>query len=406
MPPSTPILPPTPTEYRTALVYRILLAVAVPLMVVGISFAAVGIWQKSHGAQGATLAFVAGLLAAIIFLVYSLAAAFKSAFIIAPDRIIEQNVWPFATKELLLREIAGFRTNDKFTSIHSTQPDLPTLKIAKSIESYDDLQLWLAGHYPDLDQVEAEDTRAILLADEQLGATPEARAARLALAKRVGTALNILGGVAAAWLFLNPEPYTYAIAANVALPLLAAGALLVFPGLMRLDTGKNTPHASVASALLLPSFALLVRSLAHAEPLQYATVWPVAGLAAAAFAVLLVISNRHWLLEFGTLRRNSGPEWGLLLLCAAAYGYGATLTSNVAFDASKLTTYQAQVLAKHKTTGKTTSYYLRLSPWGPRKASEDVAVNVSYYGIPVVGDTVPIATRPGWLGIPWFQVGQ
>ncbi|RZK90826.1 MAG: hypothetical protein EOO62_34515, partial [Hymenobacter sp.] len=238
MPTSTPILPPTQTTYRTAIVYRILLAVTVPLVVGSIGYAGFAIWHKSHGAQTTNLALAVGLLVGIIFLLYSLAAAFKRAFIIANDRVIEQNAWPFATKELLLREIAGFRTNDKFTTIHPTGPDLPTLKIAKSIESYGNLQLWLAGHYPDLDLVEAEDTKATLLADEQLGGTPEDRANRLALSKRVGWVLNALGGIVAVWLFIRPQPYAYVIAAGVVVPLLAAGALFVFPRFMRLEAGK------------------------------------------------------------------------------------------------------------------------------------------------------------------------
>ncbi|MGI4862926.1 MAG: hypothetical protein ACRYFZ_03330 [Janthinobacterium lividum] len=305
---------------------------------------------------------------------------------------------------MLLREIAGFRTNDKFTTIHPTQPDLPTLKIAKSIESYDDLQFWLASHYPDLDQVEAEDTRATLLADEQLGSTPEERANRLRLAKRVSWALNTLGSVVAAWLFIRPQPYSYAIAAGIIAPLLAAGALFAFPRLMRLEAGKNSPHASISLAVLLPSFGLLIRALVDSEPIFYASAWPVVGGVAAAFGLLLAAGSQHSLLEHGTLRRGSGNEWLLLLMCAVAYGYGAALTANTAFDEKAPTLYQVQVLNKHMTHGKTTTYYLQITPWGPHATSEDVTVSSDYYEHMMPGDSATVATRPGRLGIAWFEM--
>lgn len=406
MPTRTFLPAPAQRLYRAAIGYRLLLGVAVPLAVGAIGYGIFAIWQKSPSAQAGVLVLLAGMLLAGVFLLYTLVAIFKTGFLVTADRLIELNMWPFSSKELQLKEIAGFRTDDKYTTIFPNQPGLPKLKIAQTTEAYQELQAWLRSQYPDLDVAEAEATKAALLADERLGGTAEERATRLALAKQVSTVLNIVGAGVTVWLFFKPQPYSYAIAAGLAVPLLAAGALLLFPGFMRLDAGKNNPHASVSTALLLPSFALLLRGLMDSEPLSYAPVWPVAGAVAGGLALLLVAVGRQSLFEYGTRRRGSGSEWTVLLICAALYGYGAVTTSNAAFDASAPTVYRPQVLDKHKTTGKSTTYYLLLIPWGARTVSQDVTVGRTFYEQHAAGDTVLVATRPGRLGIPWFEVAD
>lgn len=313
-------------------------------------------------------------------------------------------MWPFADKELLLTEIAGFRANEKYTSIHPTQPGLPTLQIAGSTVAYHDLQFWFSSQYPDLDQTDAAEAMAALLADEQLGNTPEERADRLAQAKRVSTALYVLSGLVIAWLVTQLGPYLYFIGAGVALPLLVAGALLAFRGLLRLEISENSPLPSVALALLLPCGMLVGRALSDGNLVAYAAVWPIVGGVAIAFALLLLLSSRYSLLKRTTPR--SGSEWVLLFSCAAAYGFGATLTSNAAFDQSRPTLYPAQVLAKHQNNGKSNSCYLTLSSWGPRTASDDIAVSLAYYQAHAPGDTVRVIARPGRLGIPWFRLEE
>jgi hypothetical protein len=86
------------------------------------------------------------------------------------------------------------------------------------------------------------------------------------------------------------------------------------------------------------------------------------------------------------------------------YGYGATLTSNVAFDTKSSTFYQAHVLSKYRTTGGGASFYFEVTPWGARLASEYVPVSADYYQRKQPGDLITIATRPGRLGITWFRV--
>lgn len=173
---------------------------------------------------------------------------------------------------------------------------------------------------------------------------------------------------------------------------------------MRFETGKNHPQASAPLGLLLPILPLLAQTLANEELVLYSAAWPLVGGVALVFGGLLAAGSRASLIEHGTLRRGSGNEWVFLIMYAAAYGYGATLTSNVAFDNQPPTLYQVQVGSKYLTRGKNLSYNLTLGPWGPRTTSEDVTVKADYYSRKQPGDSVTIATRPGRLGIAWFRV--
>lgn len=91
---------------------------------------------------------------------------------------------------------------------------------------------------------------------------------------------------------------------------------------------------------------------------------------------------------------------------AALYGFAAISIYNCAFDESKGIAYKAQVLDKHISSGRTRTYYLNVSAWGPRLAHEDIKVSRQYYQQTAAGDTVRIYQLPGQLHIPWFTVAE
>jgi hypothetical protein len=95
-----------------------------------------------------------------------------------------------------------------------------------------------------------------------------------------------------------------------------------------------------------------------------------------------------------------------VFFCALAYGYGAVVAYNCVFDTATPHVYPATVLNKHTSSGKTTTYYLEVGPWGPRVAAEDVTVTEETYDHIMPGDSVRIYQSPGRLGVPWFVVGE
>lgn len=94
----------------------------------------------------------------------------------------------------------------------------------------------------------------------------------------------------------------------------------------------------------------------------------------------------------------------LLALCGAALGYGGTALVDVRFDTSAPQTIRTTVSSMYVSHGKSTSYQLRLPPWGPRTAPSTVSVSSSLYGRLSPGDPVCIDLHPGAVGVPWFEL--
>jgi hypothetical protein len=74
------------------------------------------------------------------------------------------------------------------------------------------------------------------------------------------------------------------------------------------------------------------------------------------------------------------------------------------YDKGATTFFATKVLGMHISSGKTTTYYLKLQAWGPVPTAEDVQVSSDYYRQVQPGQAVTVALRPGLLGVPWFTV--
>jgi hypothetical protein len=77
---------------------------------------------------------------------------------------------------------------------------------------------------------------------------------------------------------------------------------------------------------------------------------------------------------------------------------------NAHFDTSSAQIYRAEVIDKHISTGKGKTPYLRLSAWGPRGNSGNVAVSRSLYESANIGSEVCLSLREGAFDMPWYSV--
>ena len=91
-------------------------------------------------------------------------------------------------------------------------------------------------------------------------------------------------------------------------------------------------------------------------------------------------------------------------LFTGAYGYGIAVQANVLPDRSAPQLFQATVTGKHESTGKTTTYYLELPPWGPQSGPNEVTVQRDLYRNVAAGDTVCLWVYPGLLHVQWYRV--
>lgn len=136
--------------------------------------------------------------------------------------------------------------------------------------------------------------------------------------------------------------------------------------------------------------------------LDYLMAWQLAAAVAVLFGGLLMYGNRRFI-------SMPNSRWGAIAMaffCALAYGYGAVVAFNCVFDEAPPRVYSVNVLNKHTSSGKTTTYYLEVGSWGPRTAPEDVTVTEATYDRTMPGDSVQVYQSPGRLGVPWFIVGE
>jgi uncharacterized membrane protein len=102
--------------------------------------------------------------------------------------------------------------------------------------------------------------------------------------------------------------------------------------------------------------------------------------------------------------RRRGWELSAMLVISLVYAYGAILEANALLDQSRPQVFETTIVGKHKSGGKTTTYYLRLKPWGPREEEDDVSVSSELYDATAPGQRVCVVFRKGALEIPWFVV--
>jgi hypothetical protein len=391
-------------EYGTAKGWRIFIYLFGPPLILLFLYAPIMIRENNQQAPDTVLIWSLNivLLAMGVFLAYCLVVVGKGRFIISNDRLIERNVWPFNSKEILLADVAGFRFNEQFTCVFARAPNKTKLKFGYTTESYAELQQWLADRFPDLDAQEQQEAEAALLADETLGQSEAERRDQLSTARRTVRILTIAGGAATAWLFLQPEPYQWAILSGLIVPILCLPALWLHPKVLRVDEKKNSGYPSVALPLLLPTMALLLRSVFDHDLLSHDPVWPMVASVAGCFGLLLMMSNRYFL-----LRKDS--RWlagSSIIFYAGLYGYSATTTYNFAFDDARPAIHEVKVMGKHKSGGKSTTYYLTVEAWGPKTELNDVTVSADYYEQVGAGKTVTILLMPGKLEMPWYTVAE
>lgn len=212
--------------------------------------------------------------------------------------------------------------------------------------------------------------------------------------KWVGYGLIVLSTALAVYDLFSPSLMAAAFLLTVPLAVLAL--IISSPASFevhgrRMASGKRV----INGIILLPFFAMLFANSHHAQVDPFRPLVPAA-------VVAVVLLPLAWL---GKSRPGVASPWTLFMFligCAAVYGYGATVLADVQFDTSPGTPTTAAVLGKHIASGRSTTYYLDVGPWGPRTRPNSISVSSGDYRALNAGDSLCIGLHPGFLGLPWF----
>jgi hypothetical protein len=343
--------------------------------------------------NGATPALMVMLFAGLG--VYMLAQLTRARLVIDGTRIEVRGA--FTTKSADRSEIEGIRTvstrNGSYTQL-VLKPGMGTINVPRSFDTDEAYRLWFRA-IPDLDQINRRQILDEIEQNAELGGTPEERLAALATAKTWGVFLTIVAGVAAVGTAFAPEDFRVVPACVlVLLPIAAVLLLTRSPLLYAVFKPKSDPRAELVYILMLSGFGLMVSagkvSFVSFKPLLYVIV-PVCALYLAA----LMSAARRGASRPGT--------WIALLFFAGMYSFGVGVAMDALGDRGQAETYAAQVVGKHVSHGRSTSYSLILSAWGPFESTNRMNVNASTYGSVDIGGRICLSLHPGNLHIPWYQ---
>lgn len=385
-----------PKIYRPSGFWKIALllcsAVAICGGGAGVLFAAVG--QFTSPGSRVTLAFVFGSFS--LLGIYVLLWLFRSRVLLFPDRISIEELT--SAKVFSRDELAGWRIRPSSPPALVLQPKdkhRGAVKIALVFPQDDDFQEWFNA-LPSLDNQESETSEAEVLEDPHFGASPPARSVMLEKGKKRATILSAVSIVVSLWAIFYPRPYLPLILILAALPWVAVTIVWRSGGLFRVDQVKNDAHPSVASALLFPELALMLRAVLDFDVFQSATAVAlyiaVGGVLALAIFFVDPVSRR---------RKSTAVAFCALAL---AYGYGASIQFNVLLDRSPGANFAAVVQGKYVDHGKQTYYVLELGPWGPNTKPNNLDVRKATYESIRRGDVAELTVRKGALGISWYYL--
>jgi len=386
-----------PRTYRVSAGWTVFLVLGGLAATVG---GAYGAWyfgvQNRDGSRTAAF-FVLGIfLVFILFGLYAIVSALKARIVLYPDRIELHEV--LNNRTLALHEIVGRRRvhnpNGPYTTVLLPRSGLRKIKLSDVYQSDEPLMNWISD-LPDLDARDLQASREEILGGPHDDDTRRERKVSLAHAKRLSNWLMIVGFVAAFWGWFFPRPYTLVISVLILLPWLAVLIISLSHGMFRMDEQKNDAHPNVAILYMFPGFVLTMRALDF-QLLGWKLV----------VVFTIVITFALWIV--GVLADSSLWKKRLVLivlfLLTGAYGYGACVEANCLLDGSTATIYSSRILGKHVSSGRSTTYYLRLAPWGPTQQEDDVSVSRAFYNSIRTGETVCLPVKRGALRISWFVV--
>lgn len=205
------------------------------------------------------------------------------------------------------------------------------------------------------------------------------------------------------WFMFYPHPYKALFTVVLLLPILG----LIINGISRpslaslITITKKEDDIDVADFIDFPAIAISFRVLIDYE---YESFFSIIKVGTVGFIICLVLlSLTHKRIDHG----NKDRFWMSLLIIAniALYSYAATYGINCVYDTSEAKIYHTKVLGKSISRGRrSTTYYLRVKPWGTHREAEKISVALSQYSATSIGQTVNIDYKKGLLGIPWYFI--
>jgi len=296
-----------------------------------------------------------------------------------------------------LSEIEGYRTvNTRNGSYYRIvlKDHRGSMTFSRDFDTDSSFNRWFQ-QIPNLDQSDRDAVLEEIQHNTELGSTPEERMGALASAKTISTFILIVTIAAALVLdFAGPE-FRFPTAIVVAIaPMVVLFFTFRSPLLYTAFKPKADPRAEVVYTFFAAGFGLLI----HAGSIHF-----VSAQSAAWMVILIALACVGAL--WGSFRGTMGIGGRVLglLLFIGIYAYGLVVAADTMPDRSQASSFTTNVVSKHISSGRSTSYILVLAPWGPVERTNTVSVSSKTYRNTEIGDEVCLALHAGALHVPWYM---
>ena len=315
------------------------------------------------------------------------------------DQVLTQRT-VFGNHSISLKELDGYREGEK--EFFQLVPIIgKPLQLTKSIADRKELIEWIKENYEDVDERAREQEEETLLEDERYGATREDREEALRKSRRLARMCNVAGPVIGLWGLFYPQPYELCMALAFLAPVLAVYLIWSSKGLIRFSTQKRSPYPGLDGLIWVPIFTGLLRAVIDYKLYEFSQhAWLLLGMAAALLVLLTLAVTRG---VMATEKRKTPIVIGVIAV-GVVYCYGLLVIVNCHFDRARPDVWPVVVTGKRISHGKSTSYYVKVSPWGKYVDGKSVDVSKSFYNAVATGDSLRVILKPGKLGVPWYYL--
>jgi len=307
----------------------------------------------------------------------------------------------FRSRSAGLQDIDGYRVGEKDRFSIQLKDSGKTLQIPQYLERRKELLGWIKERYQDLDKRERMEETAVLLEDDRFGVTREDREARLALAKKFDGGATAIGIGLLIWSIAYPRPFETLMILLFIAPWLAVGITWYFKGLLKLYKQKKSPYPSMIQLMLMATFAVVLIVVRSYDLYSFGEkAWSL--LAGGTVAATIICIGACW--QAIVTARKKIATYTVVFILAAAYSYSLLIFSNCYYDKSSPTIFHVAVTSKRVSSGRSTSYYVSLSPWGQYADGNEVSVSQSFYKYVSEQDSLSVYLKYGKWGIPWYRL--
>lgn len=355
--------------------------------------------QRSVNVIGAAIVIVVSL-GMIALLTYGIIEAASGVYTFGRDHI--SYVSKFHNRTLPFSEVHGYRIDKNYVHIIPKRANQKEIKVSTYTEQDQNIIHFLHQFFPDLDSEDARQAQADILNDPEFGKGVEERIRKLQQASIAAKIVNITGSAVAAWLIFFPNPYAAVVITAIIFQAIPLIAIFRYRGLIHIDERKNNPHPTIIYGVALPSLCLLIRALFDYELQDYDPLWRYM----IPLTLLLTAGYLYATREFKGRKIMDYVTMLIISMIMLAYSYGTSVIVNCYFDKSEPRVFDATVTKKNFSRGKTTTYYLYLTPWGPRKEVDRISVSRSEYDSLDVGEKVDVYLKKGILNASWLYITE